>query len=144
MKKLITVFMLLSAVVYAEEQLIGKIAVTDGGYATNYSTGYLAAGCPVGESCNQAFALPSKLLVTVQCDQPAVVSVSRASNDAGIGVVLAANQALFTDTGKLMSRGVLTPDGGTYYGAVISVSPTPGVGANVVTTCSVHNRNGLE
>lgn len=125
----------------AEENLIGKITVSDGGYATNYSTGYGSAGCVVGESCSQAFALSSAKLITVQCDGPAVVSISRASNDAGIGNVLTTNQFLFTDTGKLMSRGVATPDGGTYYGAVVSVAATPG---STGATCSVSSRTGLE
>ena len=141
MKKLIAVVLLFAAVAYADENLIGKIIVSDAGYSTNYSTGYATAGCQVGESCNQAFALPSAKLITIQCDAAAVVAIGRASNDAGIGLSLAAGQMLFTDTGKALTRGVTQADGGTYTGAVISIAPAPGA---TTATCSVHSRTGLE
>lgn len=122
------------SVAHAEDLMVGKIDGHDGGSACNWSTGYGLAGCTQGDSCVQSFALPSgNKLISVVCDAPCYVTVSRTGVDAGIGVPLATNEKLYTDTGKNVTA--TKPDGGVYTGG--SVCVTGGVG-------TVFSRNGLE
>lgn len=126
----------------AEENLVGKIAISDGGSVCNFSTGYLSPDCTLAEgNCFKSFALPSgNKKITVWCDAAAFVTVSRSGCDAGIGAPLAANEKFPTDTGKTVFAAKL-PDGGTYTGAAVCFSPAVGASS---TNCSINFRTGLE
>lgn len=139
--KFALIAVLFCSAAFAQEVQIGRIYVTDGGTGSNVNTGYLSAGCNDGETCAKAFPLSSKQKITIQCfgSSGAVVAVNRATNDAGIGLELAVLEKLPTATGKNVT--VIRPDGGTYTGAIVTISPVAGQGN---ADCRVHVRSGEE
>lgn len=112
----------------AEYPLLGTIVVTDGGTASNRTTGYAAY------ACGGCFTLNSLDKITVQTDEGCYVCNGLAGCDAGTGVYIAANEkysdamnANSTQTGKAYNS-----DGGTagvsvtYTGGWYSVAPPLG------------------
>ncbi len=128
-----------SALSFAEDVQLGVILVSDGGTGSNVNTNYGSATCSDPEVCG-AFQLswPNNP-ISVQCPGGAIVAVGRVTTDAGIGVYLADNAFLQTDTGKAQT--IVRPDGGSYYGGVVSIAPFAGA---ATATCKLFYRNGRE
>lgn len=139
---------------FAGDRLLGVILVTDGGTASNATTGYGSAGCsheydPAGaDACAQSFAIGPNQKLTVQCkDQGAKFSANRYATDAGQGVTLAADQffptsvgqSIFVPAGTAAIAGLL--DGGTYTGAAVAISPLAGASR---AECNIMAPDGKE
>lgn len=109
----------------AGETQVGIISVYDGGTLSNAQSGYGSPGC-VEASCDKAFPLASRALLTVQPigGTACVIATDRAGNDAGIGIELSAGQIFPTSLGG--NTRVNLPDGGRYLGGSIAVSPPIG------------------
>lgn len=135
-------FLALSApmIAWAGDIQLGIIMVTDAGTTNNANTGYGWAFCGTEPSCAQAFPIVANDLVTLQAITACVVAVDRVTNDAGIGLELAAGEKITSSMGGNI-RSYTKADGGTYSGAIISVAPAPGS-----ATCSlkVSKRKGNE
>lgn len=126
---------------------LGTILASDAGTSNNFNTGYLTAGCSttIG-TCDQAFKIPTGALISVQCDQSAVVSVNNCYTDAGVGVKVAADQFFTSSVApqniKCPGIGGRTDDAGTtFIGGVVSIAP--GVGLSLAR-CRVYERRGNE
>lgn len=159
---LVAVLVALSA--WAGETFIGRLTVSDAGSISNATTGYGSAGCasqssPLGAgACAQAFPIGICAKLTIQAVGACCVSVNRASTDAGMCMLLADGEKFPTsvacatsplgplmvglsDGGSTMANVGGMPDGGTYNGALVSITPPAGS-----TTCSanVFTRSGTE
>lgn len=149
---------------WAGETFIGRIYVSDGGSVNNATTGYGSAGCarqtdPGGAgACDQAFPIGVGTKLTVQAVEACCVSVNRASTDAGLCMLLAAAEkfptsvsssqvsvgplnVLQSDGGVVFANAGGLPDGGSYLGAVLSITPPAGA-----SSChlNVFTRSGTE
>lgn len=142
---------LLVATSFAGEKLLGTIVVTDGGTASNRTTGWTAYACPsnVNGGC---FGIGSPTIISVQCDQDCLVCTDMAGCDAGTGVKLGAQQLLPTSTGQAvyLSGRAYNSDGGTtgtlvsYTGGWVSVAPWSTDGGGSTVYARVYQRNGQE
>ncbi len=156
MKRLVSVAVLLSAgAAFSGDKLLGVLLVTDGGSVSNATTGYLSAGCSHeydqegAGACAQAFRIPVATLISIQCkEQGARVVVNKRRTDAGEGIAVAADQFLMSSTSAtpvyippLASNNAGMPDGGTYSGGVVSISPLAGA---TRAECNVFSRLGNE
>lgn len=148
---------------FAGDRLLGVILVTDGGTASNATTGYGSAGCaheydPAGAgACAQSFRIGANTLLSVQCkDQGAKFRANWYTVDAGQGITLAADQFLTTSVGQSVyvppgCNGIQTDggpcfrpgvlDGGEYNGGVVSISPLAGAAR---AECNISQRTGNE
>lgn len=134
----------------AGERRLGTMIVSDAGTVNNATTGYGSAGCAgtddgvPGEttpgSCDQAFRIPTSAKITVQCDDAAFVAANARGVDAGTGMSVAIAEKLPTST-RPGNVKVALPDGGTYYGGVVSIAPAVG---SVSARCRVYERDGRE
>lgn len=137
---------------WAGDKLIGTILVTDGGTASNRTTGYTAYACPsnVNGGC---FEVGVNNIIDVQCVEDCFVCLDMSGCDAGTGVALGAGMLLpestasiaITNTGKAYNS-----DGGsaghsvTYTGGWISVSPWNTDAGGTTVHAKVFQRNGRE
>lgn len=119
-----------------EKPALGTIRVSDGGTTNNAETGYLD-----GLAATGAFRLESNSFYSVQCDTAAYVSTDFRGTDAGVGVKLAADLFLTTNTQYGPVTIKPTVDGGTYTGGLIAISPAVGATSAV---CRVFSRRGNE
>lgn len=139
----------------AGDRLLGVILVSDGGTVSNATTGYSSGGCSLQSgvqgagACAQAFPIGVSTLLSIQCrDNSAMIAVNKATTDAGEGVKVAADQFLMSSTAAtpvtifaLASNNSGMPDGGTYTGGVVSISPIAGAST---ARCAVWSRQGNE
>lgn len=146
MRNFVLLAALLAVSAFAGDRLLGVILVTDGGTASNATTGYGSAGCASsagggwGGACAQSFAIGPNLLIDVQCkDQGAKFAANRSTVDAGDGITLAADQLFTTSVGQAIL--VSLPDGGTYTGASVAISPLAG---SARAECNINERKGNE
>ncbi len=142
MKKLVAVLMLVATAAWAGERFLGVIAVTDGGSSNNAITGYGLAGCAITvKECSipQAFYIPPSAKLTVICNSVAHLTANRNTTDAGVGMKLAADEKFPTSTGPAVT--VALPDGGTYRGGVLAISPAAGSSGGA---CGTYERSGTE
>ncbi len=148
MKRFLLGALLLSITAWAGDKLLGVVLVTDGGTVNNASTGYGSAGCasqtslPSGAgACAQAFNIGTSILLSVQCkDQSAMFAANVPTVDAGQGIKLAADQFLTSSTGSSPIT-VSLPDGGSYRGGLVAISPIAG-GSRA--ECNIFQRTGNE
>lgn len=147
-KPFVVVALLLCLSAWAGERLLGVLLVTDAGIVSNQSTGYGSAGCnsafsPGGAgACAQSFPIGVNTLLSVQCrDQGAIFKANWYAVDAGDGIRLAADQFFTTSTGTKAVIIPLLPDGGSYVGGVVSITPLAGAAR---AECAIYDRNGGE
>ncbi len=150
----------LAPIAWAGETLLGVLLASDGGSVNNANTGYGSAGCaPQGSvngagACAQAFQVPASTPISIQCSTAASVKVNAPAVDAGDGIRVVADQFLTSstattskflgpsnlpDAGLITSNGV--PDGGWYYGGLVSCSPIAGAST---CRCNIYQRQGNE
>lgn len=131
-------------IAHAGERYLGRILVSDGGTVSNATTGYGSAGCAnigqgQGGNCDKAFDVPTSAKLTFQCDEACVVSANTCGTDAGTGLTNAASEKFPTSTGAAVKCSL--PDGGSYTGGVVSVSPAVGAAS---ARMRVFERSGTE
>lgn len=144
-----------SLTAWAGDKLLGVIVVSDGGTVSNATTGYGSAGCsrqqdPGGAgACAQAFPIGPSTLLSIQCrDNSAMFAANKRTTDAGEGIKLAADQFLTTSTAAqsfyvppISGSNNGMPDGGSYVGGIVSISPIAG---SADARCAVFSRQGNE
>lgn len=119
---------LLAVSAWAGETFIGRLYVSDGGTVSNASTGYASAGCAsqsaVGGAgaCDQAFVIGVHTQLTIITPEACCVSINRGTTDAGICTPTTAGQWLPTSTSSSLLTQTGLPDGGSYTGALVSIS----------------------
>lgn len=123
MKRTLVLIAALAAIVcYAGEIRLGTIVVTDGGTATNRTTG-------------TTFVVPTNSKISIHTDEACFVGVGVSGCDAGMCIPLTANQLFPTSTNaaKTLTGCAYNVDAGctavTYTGGWVAVSPPSG-GAN--------------
>lgn len=128
---LLALLALSPAAALAGETFIGRLYVSDAGSISNATTGYGSAGCasqtsPGGAgACDQAFPVGQGIKLTIVTPEACCVSVNRGTTDAGICVPTTAGQIFPTSTGTTPFTQAL-PDGGTYAGGLVSITPPAG------------------
>ncbi len=141
MRKLAALIVLVASAAWAGEVLLGVIVVTDGGTGSNRTAG-AAAAAPTTfldrTKCNAGFAVNSLDKVTIQTDEGCYVATDVSGCDAGMCLLLAANEKFPTsiNTSKTFTAYAYNWDGGsqavsatcavTYTGGWISVAPPVG------------------
>jgi len=123
-------FLLVAGVALAGEEIIGRVAVADGGATSNRFP---------ADGGGFAVAAPSK--VSIQCDAAAYVCTDAATCSSTTGVYLAANTLFPTSVMRNVRTTIDSPDGGPpITGGLVSVRPASGASLN----CSYFTRYGNE
>lgn len=121
----------------------GTIAVTDGGTASNRTTGFR------GYASTETFVVSPLAKITIQCDQDAYVGTDVAGCDAGQCLELTAGTMFPTQVNgsQTLTGHAWNSDGGgaghavAYSGGWVAIAPVTGASTAV---CKVFARSGLE
>ncbi len=133
---------------WAGETLMGTINVTDGGTATNRTTGYVAYACPANAT-GGCFEIGTNNKITVQCDQACFIGANVSGCDAGQCLKVAADEKFPTSVSSqalTLTGRAFNSDGGTagvavtYTGGWFAASPVSGAAC----VCKVFLRSGTE
>lgn len=134
MKRVVAVLALIGLSAWAGETLLGTIVVSDGGTASNRTTGTTFVVSPLSK-------------ISIQCDQAGFVLTDVPGCDAGKCVEVASKQFFATsvNTNKTFTSCAYNADAGctavTYTGGYVAAAPASGAASMV---CRVFSRNGLE